>query len=112
MKFIISYDLPNKKWHIMEGITGGLSEQNGTRNYKSLEGTLFDGDLIICKCSSKYFDLAHLSLDTFPDGQIFKDNPIFLSQIFSYKNVCLGCKRKVNLRDFKEWMVIQKLKYL
>ena len=112
MKFIISYDLPNKKWHVMFNPKEGFQEQYGIRNYKSLEGTSFNGNLIVCKCSSRYFDLILTPLVTSPVGVIFKVNPIFLNKLFSYKNVCLGCKRKVNLPEFKQWMIIQKLKYL
>lgn len=120
-EFTISYDLPNEKWHIMEIPTGhnysfnGIKAEINTRNYTALNGTLYDDNVIICKCSYNYFDLINYPLDTFPDGAIFKNDTndtIVLSEIFKYKKVCLGCKRKVNLKDFKQWMVLQKFKYL
>ena len=108
-KRILSWDKRRKKWHLMIPIwTGDMI--TASCEFKKRPGNRFVDYTTVE--FSKHGHLSQTSQNTFPAGILLKD--INVNQIFKYKNICKSCIKKEisNIKEFKNWLVLQKLKYL
>lgn len=104
-EIILGWDKKLKKWHIMVPIWTGdmlsaLCEKDNKPSYRFVDynPNFNSGQYLL------------YSRNIFPKGTNLEN----ISQKLKYNNICKSCIKKEvsNIKEFKQWLIIQKLKYL
>ena len=103
----INWDSNKKVWHIM--VLSFYIQKNEKTIIASCQ-LHQDKENIKTHKYNIHRDWLDRSNLRFPDGNRFKNKLVKYPDL-NFKNVCSTCVSKTNIKDFKVWLTVQKLKY-